>query len=67
MLDFLRAVNQELKVPELVNMGSYGDGTNTYLDVEGRTEDGEETGISMTVRMTPAWRVEDYSCVGGHG
>ena len=67
MLDFLRAVNPELKIPELVNMGSYGDGTSTYLDVEGQTEDGEETGISMTVRMTPAWRVEDYSCVGGHG
>ena len=67
MVDFLRAVNPELKIPELVNMGSYGDGTSTYLDVEGRTEDGEETGISMTVRMTPAWRVEDYSCVGGHG
>ena len=66
ILDFLRAVNPKLNVSSLKNIGSFGDGTITYLEVIGLTEEGEETETTLCIRMTPKWRVEDYTCVG-HG
>ena len=67
ILDFLRAVNPQLDVAGLMNKGSYGDGKISYVDVDGLTEDGEPTETSLTVRLTPEWRVEEYTCLGGHG
>ena len=66
ILDFLRAVNPKLNVSSVKNIGSFGDGTISYLEVIGLTEEGEETGTTLCVRMTPNWRVEDYACMG-HG
>lgn len=66
ILDFLHTVNPKLDVGSLVNMGSYGDGTASYLEVNCLTEEGEETETTLSVRLTPEWRVEDYTCVG-HG
>ena len=65
ILEFLHMVNPERDVQDLQVVEKLEDGENSFIYVTGTTKYPYEM-IHLSIRLTPAWKIEEYTCLG-HG
>ncbi len=64
ILSFLHQANPELNVQDLQVIEKLDDGENSFVYVIGTTVNRDD--ILLSIRLTPSWRIEEYTCLG-HG
>ena len=57
--EFLKRVNPDLEYDTLVPTSEYAFGDTLYLELEGGP-----AALFLTVRLTPEWQIEYYTCIG---
>ena len=64
ILAFLHQANPELDVQDLQVIEKLDEGENSFVYVIGTTVNRDD--ILLSIRLTPSWRIEEYTCLG-HG
>ena len=64
ILAFIHQANPELDVQDLQVIEKLDDGENSFVYVIGTTVNRDD--ILLSIRLTPSWRIEEYTCLG-HG
>ena len=64
ILAFLHQANPELDVQDLPVIEKLDDGENSLVYVIGTTVNRDD--VFLSIRLTPSWRIEEYTCLG-HG